>query len=906
MGVVWRAYDRVLDRNVAFKVLHDELFGTAHQERLATEARLMAKLTHPNVVAVYDVGERDGRTFVTMELVRGESIASWLRTPRTWREVVVAFRAAADGVAAAHAEGIVHRDLKPSNILIGEDGRVRVADFGVAGPEMTPKPGVLVTQTTSGGTPAYMAPERLDGAPGDVRSDQFSFGVALYEALNGRLPFDGTDEVELRAAMNRPPPRTSAVPARVTEVIERAIAAAPQARFASMEELGKALDRAMRGPRWLVPAIGGAVLAIAGGVAIAMRGGSVEPCSALDGHVTAFWSPAVRAQIGMVFLATGGAFAPASWERAAIALDRHAARWIDERTKACRATRVHGEQPAEVLAARNACLDAQLGAMRRTIAILHAPDVKLIGNATQMIEGLAAPSTCATARAADPATTATRAEIALADAQIAAGRHRDAKASADRALVEARAKHDDGLEASALLVAGRVAASDARLADAEQSYLAAIAAATRVNDTRLLAWIWIRLSLVQQRRQAWEDATNAVAEGIEGADASGDQDARAEGHNALGTLHARRGRYGEAVKEFERALEIRVAAFGEDSVRSAPYLNNLASAYRQLAQFDKAIAINERAVVVVSPLGSLHPDVIRTRRDLGVLYSATFDARAEKIFTDALADATAPGSQAPGPLVGLLHSDLGTFYARTARRSLAREHFEKALALLHVDERFEARSALAEMLVDDGDERGVAMFRELLGEAEQRYGATHTRTAQAHLQLGGALRDLEQWKEADEELARAEAGFRAAVGDDNPKLTAVLVSRSIMSRLRGEMARAVELGRVIVERAEKNERDRVLMYRAWFAFDLLAIGKRAEAIRILEAAERDQHQHLAHTTSSLIRFVRAHGLRPVEQLAAVRSAREELAAQTANLEKAELWLLSYMDRWIATHGGTPP
>jgi serine/threonine protein kinase len=132
MGVVWAARDRALDRLVALKLLHDELLGAANQARLAEEARTMARLSHRNVVAVYDVGVREGRTFLTMELVRGQALSEWLRTPRNWREVVAIFRAAGAGLVAAHAAGVLHRDIKPSNILVGDDGDVRVADFGVA------------------------------------------------------------------------------------------------------------------------------------------------------------------------------------------------------------------------------------------------------------------------------------------------------------------------------------------------------------------------------------------------------------------------------------------------------------------------------------------------------------------------------------------------------------------------------------------------------------------------------------------------------------------------------------------------------------------------------------------------------------------------------------------------------
>ncbi|HEU4615830.1 MAG TPA: serine/threonine-protein kinase, partial [Kofleriaceae bacterium] len=251
-GVVWAARDGRLDRMVALKVLHDEYLGAVDQEQLAAEARAMAKLSHPNVVAVYDAGEREGRAFVTMELVSGPPLSRWLDTPRSWREIVDVFRAAGEGLAAAHEAGLVHRDVKPSNILVGDDGRARIADFGLAHAGAAPVPGDVridapVTRTTAfAGTPAYMPPERLRGAPADVRGDQFAFCVALYEALAGKRPFGGDTVEALLAAMDAgPPPPLRHVPRWLDAAVARGLAPSRDERFASMRDLLAAL----RGPR---------------------------------------------------------------------------------------------------------------------------------------------------------------------------------------------------------------------------------------------------------------------------------------------------------------------------------------------------------------------------------------------------------------------------------------------------------------------------------------------------------------------------------------------------------------------------------------------------------------------------------------------------------------------------------
>src|SRR5262249_10755432 len=196
----------------------------------------MARLAHPNVVAVYDVGEVGDDLFVAMEYVKGGTLRQWLAaSSRSWREVLDAFARAGKGLAAAHAAGIVHRDFKPDNVLAAEDGSVRVADFGLARSERLPEkpllergPGAEEPTEASGaglvaGTPAYMAPEVIEGRPADARSDLFSFGVALYEALHGERPFAGSTMRELHQAITRgevrEAPRGTSVPSWVRRVL---------------------------------------------------------------------------------------------------------------------------------------------------------------------------------------------------------------------------------------------------------------------------------------------------------------------------------------------------------------------------------------------------------------------------------------------------------------------------------------------------------------------------------------------------------------------------------------------------------------------------------------------------------------------------------------------------------------
>ena len=263
MGTVYAAHDPDLDRQVALKVMRRRSSGEELRARLLREGQAMARLTHPGVITVYDVGTLDDQLFVAMELVTGGTLRDWLaRRPRDWREVLDVLRRAGAGLACAHASGLVHRDFKPDNVLVGDDGRVRVTDFGLARATRDESSDVApldaagdpleATLTRTGalvGTPAYMAPEQLRGEAVDARADIFSFCVALYEALYGDRPFDGSTLVALRDAIERgavrPAPRGSRVPRGLRRALVVGLRAEPGDRYASMDALLRALDDAI-------------------------------------------------------------------------------------------------------------------------------------------------------------------------------------------------------------------------------------------------------------------------------------------------------------------------------------------------------------------------------------------------------------------------------------------------------------------------------------------------------------------------------------------------------------------------------------------------------------------------------------------------------------------------------------
>ena len=254
MGVVYAAYDERLARRVALKLIHG-----SDPARLVREAQALARVSHPHVVQIYAVGTYLNRVYVAMEYVEGPTLAAWLATPRDAAEILHVFVQAGTGLAAVHARGLVHRDFKPGNVIVCDDGRARVLDFGLArvdDPAEEPVPedisgesmntasllGSPVTRTgTLLGTPAYMSPEQFMRAAVDPRSDQFSFCVALYEALYHQMPFAGKTLAQLRYRVLTgeplPPPATSNVPRPVQAALLRGLRTQPEQRFASMREL---------------------------------------------------------------------------------------------------------------------------------------------------------------------------------------------------------------------------------------------------------------------------------------------------------------------------------------------------------------------------------------------------------------------------------------------------------------------------------------------------------------------------------------------------------------------------------------------------------------------------------------------------------------------------------------------
>ncbi|WP_304988505.1 serine/threonine-protein kinase [Corallococcus sp. CA053C] len=478
MGVVYAAYDPDLDRKVALKLLrvkggHEDL--EQGRARLLREAQAMARISHPNVIPVFEVGQWDSQVYVAMALVDGGTLRDWTKArPRTWQELLDKYLAAGRGLEAAHVAGLVHRDFKPANVLVGKDGRVYVTDFGLARPmgevddedevgdgdarERT-RPvrdeSLLDSQLTQAGlvmgTPAYMSPEQFRGELLDSRSDQFSFCAALYRALYGIRPFD-PDELSRVASQLRPqggaleagdpgvtqaaavqvlppspiqePPKDTKVPGWVRRALMKGLSLEPQDRFRSMaallDALGQRERRALRNRR-----VGAAVAAT---VVLGVASGAVwsrsRVCAGAEALVSERWGADAREKVTQAFLATKSPVAQDMARRVGDVLDGYGAEWAKQHTTACEDTRVREVQTEALLSQRFVCLERRRKDLGALVGTLQTADAALVDKALDAAYALPAPGDCADVEALSevqprPADPAKRAELDALEEQLA-------------------------------------------------------------------------------------------------------------------------------------------------------------------------------------------------------------------------------------------------------------------------------------------------------------------------------------------------------------------------------------------------------------------------------------------------------------------------------------------------------
>ena len=441
MGVVWGAWDPELARRVALKLVHPQV--PAARDRILAEGQALGKLSHPNVVPVYDVGVVDNQVYLVMEWVQGTTLRAYAGSPCSRRELIDAYRQAGEGLAAAHRAGLIHRDFKPDNAIRGDDGRVRVLDFGLArSDDEVPEP---VKQLA--GTPRYMPPEQASGDTLTPAADQFAFATSLREALSTS------------------PGRSAELPAWLGQLIARGTARDPAARFASMDELLRALARDPARIWWRRAIAAAAIAGVAVAFAVGRAHGGSPICIGSAAEIARSWSAVSHGQIA-AHLPSLGAFGAGEVDRLTAELDRYAAGWAQAHRGTCLAHE-QGELPAALYERRIACLargEAALGAVAELMTSVDA-----IGLAAALVaaRSLPSPAGCAAADASSvaPPPDAVAAQVAAVSPSVERARVLavatlpDAPRVATATVAAAEATGYPPLIARAALAAGYAAAA---------------------------------------------------------------------------------------------------------------------------------------------------------------------------------------------------------------------------------------------------------------------------------------------------------------------------------------------------------------------------------------------------------------------------------------------------------------
>jgi len=700
--------------------------------------------------------------------------------------VLGVMRAAGAGLAAAHAAGLVHRDFKPENVIVGKDGRVRVMDFGLARLEVeageagsaelalkieskSPLSDRLTETGAMMGTPAYMAPELYQRREADARSDQFAFGVALYEALYRERPFD-RDALMTSTARPPKPPAATKVPAHVARVVLRALELEPSKRFATMDALLDELARDPSATRRRVAASGAALfLCGAAVVGFAFRGGETasprtELCTGASGAVAAAWSPASRKALEAAFGKHDDAVRGTEHE-----LDTYAAGWVAMRTEACEATRVRGEQSEEVLDLRMACLDNRLVEMKKLVELFASANDKLVTNAVDSVKRLSPLADCADVvalRAPDPLPKdpTARAKVFAAQAKLA-----ETKSLQNASKLKEALELVDGMADSTKQLAHPPTEADLHLRrgklqlllqkgdGGEQELLAAVAAADagKADKIRIQALITL-VQLAERKAQ--------VDLGLERARYAEAALARIGGQVQLkfrlllaeGNLYAGQGSFDKALAVAHEARELAERTPNRDNLfeyafalsLEANVLDALGRSDEAVELFRKELAYNEANHEVGDSAGTLH-NMALAELSLGRSADAAEHAKRaveikEKVY----------GPDSP-PVAASL---------RVLGDALRLQHDPKAALPLQ--------------------ERAAKIVTATLGEQDLQ-------NALMLESLARTLVELKRYDEAAHAIERAQAIAVAKLGGANPDAIAYELSKCIVQREAGQAAAAV-------------------------------------------------------------------------------------------------------------------
>ncbi|WP_177326003.1 serine/threonine-protein kinase [Nannocystis exedens] len=659
MGVVYAGLDPELGRKVAIKLVRPDRVGvgSSGRERLLREAQAMARISSPHAVTVYEAGTWGEQVFVVMEFVAGTTLTQWLgEAPRGFGEVVEVFLQAGRGLRAAHQAGLIHRDFKPDNVLVGEDGRARVADFGLAhaaaeAVASSMSRGTLLQGHALGGISTatgalvgslpYMSPEQHRGEPASARSDQFSFCVALWEALQGQRPFVGATAEELRARVLAgaiaPSPEGARAPASLRRILVRGLQVDPARRWPDMAALLAALERAGRRRGRSVALWAGSAALLAGAIG-SWRGEHVHEdlCKDAGSEVAAVWGEGRRSAVRQAFLATGRPEAVEAWSQVAARLDAYAGEWAEAREEACRAANeAEGTGAKEQVHLELACLDRGLGELRALVVAFTEDAEGVLGNAVKAAVKLRPLSACRErpelalqVAPSDPAVAvqvqALGGRLDEIAALLKAGEVQRALPRAREAATQAELLGHDFTTAEALVLLGSLQSHAGEFAAAEATLFAAALTAERGNNLSALVRARTELVVAIGYGQSRTDEAlrwGALALNALGRDTGDPIEVRLR--TALGLVHARRGDREAASRELERALALAEATLGPDHLGVATVVGHLAALRAEAGALGPARSLLVRALEIRRrTLGASHPDTAQTQARLDALAAA--------------------------------------------------------------------------------------------------------------------------------------------------------------------------------------------------------------------------------------------------------------------------------------------
>ncbi len=904
MGLVYSAYDPELNRKVALKLLRSRPGQEGNiaddQARLLREAQAMARLSHPNVVTVYDVGAFQEGIFIAMELVEGETLNAWVaERRRSWQEMLDAFVQAGRGLAAAHAAGIVHRDFKPHNVLVGRDGRVRVTDFGLAraagevpiAPE-TPQPRSISSDSLSTpltvagavmGTPGYMSLEQIRGQAVDARSDQFSYCVTLYEALYQDRPFRGSTlsdlETQIDHAQVRPPPRGSPVPGWLRKILLRGLSRDPARRVDSMDALLDAIARRRAASRsWRWAGAGMALLAVvASGYHFAAVRGEAR-CAGAAGRLAGIWDLPAKQAIRRAFESSGRVYARDAWAGTERTLDAWSRDWVASSAANCRAEE-HAPDP-DFLRRQRSCLDDRLGELKALASLLGTADPKLVDTAVEAAYSLAPPRVCSDVRRLHAASDGTAAEPAAplrealgeAIALRLAGRYASAVKAGLSVAESARKSGLHGLRAESLMEIGYAENS---LGDAKPA-IEALEEADVEADASGLDWLRAQIAahaahacyLVDDLKpgRRWAQRAEAIITRI-----GGDPGLEAEVDAVEAALSAEEGKLEDAIRQQGAGVSLLRSVYGAEHPNTIRALRNLANALEASGRFEESLSAAEEAEAASARLlGSEHP--------------ATLAATSS---------------------VATVLFDLGEYdrSLELSRRCLEIAEREYGAENYRVGE---AADGVGNALLADGDAGGALdQFRRVEGIYRKVWGPENYYVGLVLSSEADALRDLGRTAEARSIAQRALEIITKGI----PRQDAAAVALQELGELALDQRKFAE-ARTYFKRAVAGQEaalgaNSVLLASSLTGAGEAALGARdaASAVQALERAmklregRRVPREADARTRFALARALweKGAGRDPALQLA--REAREGYAAGAKRDRKK----VSTVDAWIAGH-----